>query len=421
MRSFSATRVRGKWRGRRGNTSTTRSQSRAAGLVILLLTSAGTSLHGAAQSSPASLVPVSIYPGDSIQDAVNANPVGTSFLIKQGVHTRQTVYPKDGMSFIGETDAILDGENVTPQALVGTGTNVTVRGLRITRYAPPNTGAAVEGYGSQGWLVEGNEIDNNRNGSARAYGIRVGSGWTLRNNRIHHNGWVGIAGYQAEQTLIEGNDVYANPPSSFTDNVGEASNIKLYQCGRITLRGNYIHDGPAKGLWLDTSQPDMTVEDNRVVNHGEAGIWYEVSYQGIIRHNYVENAGYDSYYSSGWLRAGGIQVTNSPNVSVIENTVVNSLNGIIGLQAAGYPDGPYGKNELRNLLVQGNTIVMPAGQTGIAHNVGSNDVFVSWNNRFVGNRYELKTNATPFRWMLRQLDEWQWQAFGQGVNDTYLR
>jgi len=157
------------------------------------------------------------------------------------------------------------------------------------------------------------------------------------------------------------------------------------------------------------------------VNHGEAGIWYEVSYQGIIRHNYVENAGYDSYYSSGWLRAGGIQVTNSPNVSVIENTVVNSLNGIIGLQAAGYPDGPYGKNELRNLLVQGNTIVMPAGQTGIAHNVGSNEVFVSWNNRFVGNRYELKTNATPFRWMLRQLDEWQWQAFGQGVNDTYLR
>jgi hypothetical protein len=30
-------------------------------------------------------------------------------------------------------------------------------------------------------------------------------------------------------------------------------------------------------------------------------------------------------------------------------------------------------------------------------------------------------NATPFRWMLRNLDEWQWQSFGQGVNDTYLR
>jgi hypothetical protein len=100
-------------------------------------------------------------------------------------------------------------------------------------------------------------------------------------------------------------------------------------------------------------------------------------------------------------------------VSVIENTVVNSLNGIIGLQAAGYSDGAYGRNELRNLLVQGNTVVMPRGQTGIAQNIGNHVVFGSWNNRFVGNRYELQANSTPFRWMDRNLNEGQWRAHGQ--------
>jgi hypothetical protein len=103
---------------------------------------------------------------------------------------------------------------------------------------------------------------------------------------------------------------------------------------------------------------------------------------------------------------------------VLENTVVNSLNGIIGQNAGDYRDGPYGKSELRNLLVQGNTVVMSRGQTGIVEDANSNVVFVSWNNRFVGNNYDVRGNATPFRWMGRSLDERQWQAFGQDTTSS---
>jgi parallel beta-helix repeat protein len=367
--------------------------------------------------------PLVIHPGDDISARVSRAPSGSHFLLKSGVHRRQTIRPRDGMSFVGEEGTVLDGENVTPHAFIaGESRDVTVRGLRITRYAPPKMTAAVEGGSdSRAWLVEGNEIDHTSNAGLRVYGLRIGSGWVVRRNKVHHNGWVGIEGYNAVDTLIEGNEVYANPPSSFSDTVGEAANIKLYGCGRIIVRNNFVHDSPFRGIWLDRSRPDMTVEGNRVVNHGEAGIWYEVSYRGIIRHNYVENAGSNSYYSRGWLRGGGIQVTNSPDVSVIENTVVNSLNGIIGLQADGYEDGPYGPNELRNLLVQGNTVVMPRGQTGIAENIGSPAVFLSWNNRFVGNRYELATNATPFSWMGRNLDERQWQSYPQGLKESFIR
>jgi parallel beta-helix repeat protein len=372
--------------------------------------------------APAPLGSVAIYAGDNIQAAVNARAAGTVFVIKAGVHRRQSVRPKDGTSFIGEPGAILDGENATPRAFIGEETkNVTVRGLRITRYVPPDITAALDAIDSYGWIVENNEIDNNSNGSARSYGLRIGHRMTVRGNKIHHNGWVGISGYLAVDTLIEGNEIYANPAKTFNDTIGEASNVKLFACGRIIFRNNHVHDGPFRGVWFDTSQPDITIEDNRIVNHGDTGIWYEVSYRGTIRKNYVENAGSSGFYGGGWLRAGGIQVTNSSDVSVIENTVLNSLNGIIGQQANTYVNEQDGKSQLRNLLVEGNTVVMARGQTGLIDNAGNNMIYVSANNRFVGNRYELKGNPTPFYWMGRDLDEYQWQAFRQDGSATFTR
>jgi hypothetical protein len=360
-----------------------------------------------------------IYPGENIQSAVNRSPAGTVFIIKAGVHARQNIRPRDGMKFVGEPGAVLDGQKATPRAFDGEGVNnVTVRGLRITNYAPPETAAALEAIDTTGWVVENNEIDNNVNGSARAYGVRIGSAMVLRGNRIHHNGWLGVGGYRAVNTVIEGNEIYANPPAVFNDTIGEAANIKLFECGSITIRNNFVHDGPFKGIWVDTMAPKIIIESNEVINHGEAAIWFEVSYEGVIRNNYVENAGTRSSYINGWLQAGGIQVTNSPDVSVLNNTVVNSLNGIIGQNAAGYADGAYGKNQLRNLLVQGNTIVMPRGQSGIVENINSSVVFVSWNNRFDSNKYDVRGNGTPFQWMGRNLDVGQWQAFGQDTTSS---
>lgn len=50
-----------------------------------------------------------IYPGSSIQAAVDANPAGTAFLLKAGVHRMQQVKPKSGDSFAGEAGTILSG------------------------------------------------------------------------------------------------------------------------------------------------------------------------------------------------------------------------------------------------------------------------------------------------------------------------
>jgi parallel beta-helix repeat protein len=351
-----------------------------------------------------------VGPGDDVAARVASAPPGTQFLFTSGTYRRLTITPKDGMSFTGEEGAVLDGENAAPRAFIGQGiNNVTIRGLRITRYRPAFITAALDGIDSEGWTVEDTEIDHNSDGHARVYGLRIGSRWLVRRNRIHDNGWVGIEGYNATDTVIEFNDIYANPSAWFDDRIGEAANIKLYGCGRIIIRGNRVHDGPLRGIWIDRSRPDITIEDNRVVSHGDAGIWYEASDRGRIAGNYVERAGMHVTNADDWLRGGGIQVTNSLDVSVLDNVVINSHNGIIGLQASGYTDGAFGRSELRNLLVEHNTIVMPSGQTGIMQNTGSDDVFTSWNNRFRGNHYDVSGNPAPFRWMHGAVTARQWR------------
>ena len=50
-----------------------------------------------------------IQPGQSIQAAVNANPDGTAFVLGAGIHRMQTVTPKNGNTFTGQTGAIMSG------------------------------------------------------------------------------------------------------------------------------------------------------------------------------------------------------------------------------------------------------------------------------------------------------------------------
>lgn len=50
-----------------------------------------------------------IYPGTDIQAAVDANPAGTAFLLKAGLHRMQRVSPKNGNVFAGEPGTILSG------------------------------------------------------------------------------------------------------------------------------------------------------------------------------------------------------------------------------------------------------------------------------------------------------------------------
>jgi parallel beta-helix repeat protein len=59
-------------------------------------------------STPAA-AQVEIYPGQNIQQIVNAYPAGTTFYLKSGVHRMQSITPRSGDRYIGEPGTVLSG------------------------------------------------------------------------------------------------------------------------------------------------------------------------------------------------------------------------------------------------------------------------------------------------------------------------
>src|SRR4029434_5782984 len=97
---------------------------------------------------------------------VNLYPSGTTFYLRAGVHTRQSVSPKSDDRFIGETGAVMDGQNVTPYAFLASTAmpqRVTIRGLEIRNYAMPAAPAygTISGDCGVTWIVEDNVVHNN--------------------------------------------------------------------------------------------------------------------------------------------------------------------------------------------------------------------------------------------------------------------
>jgi len=82
-------------------------KSVAAAIVACTALFAGQALYSNAQTAT-----VTLSPGANIQSAVAANPSGTTFILQPGVYRMQSVIPKDGDVFIGQTGADLNGSQV---------------------------------------------------------------------------------------------------------------------------------------------------------------------------------------------------------------------------------------------------------------------------------------------------------------------
>ncbi len=359
---------------------------------------------------------VVLSPGQSIQAAVDAHPTGTTFRLATGTYSRQTVRPKSGDVFVGDPGAVMDGENVTPYAfetLSSAPVAVTVYGLVLTRYASPAGRAIIQGDNGSGWRIENNEVSY-----GGSHGIHPGKKAVVVNNKIHHNYSVGLNGYKADSTRIERNEFYANGSTVTSEVNSEAGGIKIFKSYGVIARANNVHDN-RRGIWYDTDYTGSVIDSNVVVNNEKVGIWVEITYGAVVRANRVERNGGTT--KDGWLGRAGIQTSNSPDVEVVGNTVLDNQQGITGMMASGYvADNGLGPLTLRNYYVHDNTVRMSTGYTGVGQNVGSQAVFTSNNNRFVDNHYTLGTAAGYFAWMDKfGLTAAQWRAYGQDITGTF--
>ncbi len=349
---------------------------------------------------------IRVRPGDDLQTLVSRSPAGTTFRLMAGVYRRQSITPRDGMTFVGEPGTVLDGELITEFAFrADDGSNVTLKRLTIRRYAPPLQDGAVHAERGDGWVIDSCDIGENTTG-----GIRLGNRMHITRSRIHDNGQIGVLG-SGDAVLVEDNEIARNNPRSQYDMYWEAGGTKFARTRDLVVRGNFVHHNLGPGLWTDIDNVRTLYENNRVEDNAEAGIFHEISYAAVIRNNVVRRNGAGAVPADG-VTGAGILVSVSSDVEISGNTVEDNHNGIVGIQDD-RGSGDFGRYVLQNMHVHDNAVVMRRGVTGIVsrglRGLVDGATFGSRGNRFAGNRYAVDGIERPFIWKraLRSVSEWR--------------
>lgn len=301
--------------------------------------------------------------------------------------------------------------SVTEKAFYGQVSGVTVTGLVIEKYANPAQLGAIDtrenpsgSSNGSDWFIANNEVRNNH-----GVGIKSTDRARVTGNYVHHNGQLGLGG-DGPGMLIENNEIAYNNAAGYAYG-WEGGGTKWAFTQDLVVRNNYSHHNVGPGLWTDIDNIRTLYEGNRVVGNDHIGIFHEISYDAVIRNNYIEGNGFGH---SAWLWGGGIVVAASPNVEVYGNEVINNADGIAGIQQnrSDAPSG-YGPQEISNLYVHDNVIVMGEGHTGFVQDIGDNSYFTSRNNRFENNTYTLNGDGKQFAWDNGSKTLEEWLAAGQ--------
>jgi hypothetical protein len=386
-----------------------------------LIAACSTVLAALLSVSPSIGSEIAVFPGTAIQPLVDANPAGTVFRLKAGTHNRQSVVPKSGDQFIGEPGTIMHGGDAIEYAFMGQTatppTNVRIQGLVIEHYnsplhfGPVRAGGHLRHEGGAAWTIESCEIRYNAKAAIRtADRMRV-----LRCN-MHHNGWNGLIGF-GDDLLIEGNEISYNNTQRLEDGGGG----KIVGSDRLVVRGNFSHHNYGRGLWTDINNINTLYENNIVEDNLHDGIFHEISYKATIRNNFVARNGGGS--PTGWLWGSGILISESPDVEVYGNTVVDNANGICAKQQVRGEEVWYGPHDQHNLYAHHNIVRMSKGGSGVAQDIAGGDVYFTAEkaNRFDYNTYHLGSLGYPFWWSNTLNNETAWRSAGQDLNGTFYR
>lgn len=314
-----------------------------------------------------------------------------------------------------DADRIYIGENpsgktveVTDRsyAFGGSASAVTIKGLRIEKYANRAQAGAIAGGSTTGWILENNVVQFNH-----GFGIRVGSKMLMRSNKVLRNGQVGIGGI-GDDVLVEHNEIAYNNTVGYKPS-WEAGGTKWVRTSRLTVRGNFVHHNFGPGLWTDIDNIYTLYENNRVEDNWAQGIFHEISYDAVIRYNEVRRNGHGR--GGTWLYGAGILVAHSPSVQVYGNLVEDNYNGIAGIQQ-NRGSGKYGEYKLRNLKVHNNTVTMARGASGIANDDGDTQVTNGGGNFFDHNIYTVGTSKSSW-WSWNKAVNWtSWRGYSQDPN-----
>jgi parallel beta-helix repeat protein len=231
------------------------------------------------------------------------------------------------------------------------------------------------------------------------------------NNRIHHNGQMGLCG-QGADIVVENNEVDHNNTQGH--HYGwEAGGSKWVKTTNLIVRGNYSHHNYGIGFWTDINNVHTLYENNVISDNDAIGIFHEVSYDAVIRNNVIRDNGFGVDWS---VDGSGIKVSSSPDVEIYGNTIADNAGGVMLTQYersdTSIPTG-FAPHLNRNNYVHDNTFVLSHGRVGAMVASSSADSHIcdaASNNRYRRNTYTLPTSSTTaFLWCGNPITQSAWR------------
>lgn len=308
----------------------------------------------------ASTTAVPIRTTDTAQTVVNAYPAGTTFIITAGVHTGFTLTlttAHNGMRFIGEPGAVLDGAGANLYCIKGFCRDVVFRGwsdaqkMVIKNYTPTAPQSTVvacctdpdQRFSMPGWELGYLALTDNANVS-----VRGGASSYIHDLTIANAGTVPLsgAGYGSPlRPCVVKNIVITNFNTS-NSNPGFEGGVKFALCRyvdisnvSITANSNHAAAHDSAGLWFDGDCEHVVVRDCTISDVPRTGIQAEISGTMQIYNNTITNCGY-AIAPTGWGFGSGAGITIAASgrgplgvgIDVCDNTISNCNEGIVILE-----------------------------------------------------------------------------------------
>ncbi len=242
--------------------------------------------------APAGAIVVDPAVVGDLDKKTEAAPVGSTFWLKPGTHTLGSgeydqVVPKDNDTYLGAPGAILDGKGHNDFAFTQHAKNVTISNLTVQGFTSPQDQGVVNHDSADGWTIQNSTIQNNRGA-----GLMAGAKQKMLGNCLRDNGQYALNAYQEGDKisglLMTGNEIVGNNTDDWESKVpgcGCSGGVKFWAVNGADIRNNWVHDNRGVGLWADTNNNDFLIENNLIENNDGEGVFYEISYNLILRNN----------------------------------------------------------------------------------------------------------------------------------------
>jgi len=243
-------------------------------------------------SPPSGAVAVNPAVDSDLTAKTASSPPGTTFWLAPGTHSLGTdpfgqVAPKDGDVYLGAPGSVLDGRGVNQAAFTQQAHDVTIRGLTVRGFAAPQDQGVVNHDSGDGWVIEDSTIEDNQGA-----GLMAGAREVVRRTCLRNNGQYGLNAYQAGDGItglvVEDSEITGNNTGDWEHKVpgcGCSGGAKFWAVNGADLRRNWVHGNHGAGLWADTDNNDFLVEDNVFEANEAEALFYETSYNLVLRGN----------------------------------------------------------------------------------------------------------------------------------------